>query len=157
MHIDFWFIVLPVFTLFGLSFVLITYLLISEDSKSLPLHDQIMYSLSNFSYIDNPITPVVSESSKGDLNPVYWNSKSAVNSTLMELETEIDAEVMELFTLFAAQILIWKGFTLGQDFSANGTGKLLVSEAAAATLMRCISAQDHPLLQKVLQFELANK
>lgn len=151
MHSNVWIIVLHVFMLLGVSLALLTHILMSESKRFAELYSEATYSSMNQGQVVSLVRSAGYEPTTIDANSGRWNSRSSVSSTVAELETKIDADLAEMFMLFTVQVLIWKGFTLGQDFSAGGSGTLLVSKSAAKTLMQCISAQDHLLLQEILQ------
>jgi hypothetical protein len=66
---------------------------------------------------------------------------------------ELDAclKLIEGAFKFAIQKLISLGFILGQDFSANANGEILLNRAAKIALLENISDADWNFLKEILQ------
>jgi hypothetical protein len=80
------------------------------------------------------------------VNPDVWLFASAP-----AVELEVDAEMLEKARVFAFQVLVWRGFIPGRDFSMTETGNIFVNAKAKVALLESVSIPERVLLQTILQ------
>lgn len=119
---------------------------------ALKLHDKAMVesfkdfltSLFDPTYTTDIVTAAVFQLAETDPETCRWTLRNFYH---LELHRDITEGVVR----FATQKLISKGFILGQDFSANQNGGIVINKNAKAALMESTSASDHLFFEEISQ------
>jgi hypothetical protein len=129
--------------LFKFSLVKVIKTLKLQNKTLVESYEKTITSLLGSDYTTNVFTAAIFELSATDPDTLDWTLKNF--STL-----DACAYLLEAVTKFAIQKLMKIGFVLGEDFSANVQGRILLNENAKNVLMESASVSERLLLQQIL-------
>jgi hypothetical protein len=116
----------------------------SQDKALVESFEYFFTTLFGPKYTTDILTVAVFQLAETDLDACRW----ALHNFY---DLKLHHEIIEGIVMFAAQKLIDKGFILGQEFSINKTGEIVLTESAKAVLMANTLYSDHIFIEEILQ------
>ncbi|NEP00932.1 MAG: hypothetical protein F6K58_20180 [Symploca sp. SIO2E9] len=128
---------------FYLSVTLIVGALKLQNMELVEACKKTLVALIGSEHVKSIMTVAIFQISDSDSSTFQWILKN-----LYDLEGQLTLK--EGAIMFAIQKLTSRGFILGQDFSANHTGEILIKQNAKDALMANTSALGHLFLEEIL-------
>lgn len=116
----------------------------SQDKALVESFEYFFTTLFGPKYTTDILTAAVFQLAETDLDACRWALRNFY-------DLKLHHEIIEGIVMFAAQKLIDKGFILGQDFSINKTGEIVLTQSAKAVLMADTLSSDHIFIEEILQ------
>jgi hypothetical protein len=130
---------------FVLNVEFVSHCLKTQDQRLLETSEKILNHLLGIDHASNIFVAALFELATAENVNFEWDIE-----ILSALEPY--RKIFKIVSMSAAEKLIRKGFIPGQDFSADGTGKILLSQQTKTALIESISEiEDHILLDKILK------
>jgi hypothetical protein len=130
---------------FVLNVEFVSHCLKAQDQRLLEASEKIFNHLLGIDYTSNVFVAALFEIAIADNVDFDWDIE-----ILSALEPY--RKIFKIVSMSAAEKLIRKGFIPGQDFSADSTGRILLSQKTKTALIESISEiEDHILLDKILK------